>query len=561
MHQSSPRRQRKRNWTPAVVIAVIGLASLAARPIRENYFEMSKQLEIMNALFRELNVYYVDELQPGEIMETGINAMVNSLDPYTVYYPESRVEDLRFMTTGEYGGVGASVQIMGENATLVDVFPDFPAAEAGMRIGDVLLKVSGESIEGLDIDQISERLQGATGSEVTIEYRPLGSDTSVTLTLTREKIKMPAIPFSGIIGDSTAYVVLTTFTRNCAGEVRQAIKALQDSVGVNSVILDLRGNGGGLLNEAVTVVNQFIPKGEEVVRTRGKVKDWEKVYTTLGTPILEDEPVMVLVDGYSASASEIVAGTLQDLDRAVVIGQESFGKGLVQQNKDLAYGTKLKVTVAKYYTPSGRCIQRLDYSRDGAEAIPDSLLETFTTRNGRPVRDGKGIQPDVPVDALFYGHVLEGLFASGTIFRYVNEFVGQNDSIGPAAAFALSDAQWEAFVAFAEADAGLAYPSATLSAFEDAVNMAKEERYWALDSSAFQALAGLLAPEVKRDLSAFRDEIQEALEQEIVMRYHLQPGVIEWMLPRDEVVAKALDIIRDRSFETILAGTHADMTP
>jgi carboxyl-terminal processing protease len=554
MMTTQKSKRRKRAQVTVLVVGLLGLTSLAARPIRENYFEISKQLEILNALFRELNIYYVDELQPGEIMETGIKAMVHSLDPYTVYYPESQVEDLRFMTTGEYGGVGATVQQMGGKTTLVDVFPDFPAAKAGMRIGDVLLKVEGEPLDGLDVDQISERLQGATGSEVDIEYLPLGSSTPASLTLTREKIKMPAVPYSAVVGDSTAYVVLTSFTRNCAGEVRQAIKALQDSVGIHSVILDLRGNGGGLLNEAVTVVNQFIPKGEEVVRTRGKVKDWEKVYTTLGKPILEDGPVIVLVDGYSASASEIVAGTLQDLDRAVVVGQESFGKGLVQQNKDLAYGTKLKVTVAKYYTPSGRCIQRLNYSRDGAEAIADSLLETFYTRNGRPVRDGKGIQPDVEIEPMYYGHVLDGLFASGTIFRFVNEFVGQNDSIGPAAGFRLSEEVWSDFVSFAVSDTALHYPSATSSAFEEAMAMAREERYWVLDSAAFLQIERILTPEVTRDLAAFREEIQEALEEEIVMRYHLQPGVIEWMLPRDPAVDKALEVIRTGAHESILAG-------
>jgi carboxyl-terminal processing protease len=550
---------KRRMLGGALLAGCVVVLALGAKPLRENYFEISKQLEILNSLFRELNIYYVDELQPGELMETGINAMVNSLDPYTVYYPESRIEDLRFMTTGEYGGVGATVQWMGDNLTLVEVYPDFPAAKAGLRIGDVLVAADGRKVEGLEIDQVAELLQGATGSEVEVEILPLGATDTKEITLTREKIKMPAVPYSGIVGDSTAYVVLTAFTRNCAGEVRQAIKALQDSVGVNAVILDLRGNGGGLLSEAVTLVNQFIPKGEEVVRTRGKVAEWEKVYTTLGTPIVEDLPVAVLIDEASASASEIVAGTLQDLDRAVIVGAESFGKGLVQQNKELAYGTRLKVTVAKYYTPSGRCIQRLDYDKDGGEAIADSLLKTFTTRNGRPVRDGKGIQPDVDVEPLYYGHVLEGLYASGTIFRFVNEWVGKRDSLEvPAAAFRLTEGDWSAFVSFAAADTALHYPSATQEAFEAAKEMAEEEKFYALDSIAFQRIAALLAPDVSRDLAAFREEIQEAIEEEIVMRYYLQTGVIEWMLPRDPVVHKALEVLFDGSAERILAGPVAD---
>lgn len=550
---------KRRMLGGALLAGCVVVLALGAKPLRENYFEISKQLEILNSLFRELNIYYVDELQPGELMETGINAMVNSLDPYTVYYPESRIEDLRFMTTGEYGGVGATVQWMGDNLTLVEVYPDFPAAKAGLRIGDVLVAADGRKVEGLEIDQVAELLQGATGSEVEVEILPLGATDTKEITLTREKIKMPAVPYSGIVGDSTAYVVLTAFTRNCAGEVRQAIKALQDSVGVNAVILDLRGNGGGLLSEAVTLVNQFIPKGEEVVRTRGKVAEWEKVYTTLGTPIVEDLPVAVLIDEASASASEIVAGTLQDLDRAVIVGAESFGKGLVQQNKELAYGTRLKVTVAKYYTPSGRCIQRLHYDKDGGEAIADSLLKTFTTRNGRPVRDGKGIQPDVDVEPLYYGHVLEGLYASGTIFRFVNEWVGKRDSLEvPAAAFQLTERDWSEFVSFAAADTALHYPSATQEAFEAAQEMAEEEKFYALDSIAFQRIAALLAPDVSRDLAAFREEIQEAIEEEIVMRYYLQTGVIEWMLPRDPVVHKALEVLFDGSAERILAGPVAD---
>ena len=549
----------KRPSSPAtpwllLLLPTLGLMTMAARPLRENYFEISKQLEIMNALFRELNIFYVDELQPGEIMETGIRAMVNSLDPYTVYYPESRMEDLRFMTTGEYGGVGASVQDMSGHITLVDVHPGFPADRAGLRIGDILLEVDGLSLDGLGIDQVSERLQGATGSEVEIQYLPLGSSAPKSLVIVREKIKVPAVPFSGIVGDSTAYVLLTSFTRNCAGEVRQAIKALKDSVGIHSVILDLRGNGGGLLNEAVTMVNQFIPQGEEVVKTKGKVQDWDKVYSTRGTPIVETDPVFVLVDANSASASEIVAGTLQDLDRAVIIGQESFGKGLVQQNKDLAYGTKLKVTVAKYYTPSGRCIQRLHYSRDGAEAIPDSLVKTFYTRNGRPVQDGQGIQPDIEIEPAFYGHVLEGLFASGTIFRFVNDFVSAHDSIGDAASFQLASEDWDEFVAFAAGDTALHYPSATSSAFEDVLTTAKEERYWNLDSVAFAQIQTLLAPQRERDILAFREEIQDAIEQEIVMRYHLQPGVIEWTLPHDPAVNKALEILADGLASSILSG-------
>ncbi|MEC8634841.1 MAG: S41 family peptidase, partial [Bacteroidota bacterium] len=303
------KKKAKKTWMWLVPLA--GLMA-AAVPLRENYFELSKQLEIMTAMFRELNIYYVDEIQPGQLMETGMDAMVESLDPYTVYYPESRVEDLRFMTTGEYGGIGASMQFINDRHLIVDVLPDFPAARAGLKIGDELLAIDGQSLEGMDPDLVPEMLQGASGTTVDIEYRPNGSTAPVDLTIEREKIKLPAGPYRSVIGDSTGYVILSAFTRGSSFELRQAIRYLKDSVGVNQLVLDLRGNGGGLLQESISIVNLFVEKGQEVVSTRGKKEEWMKSYSTMAPPLVPDLPVAVLIDEQSASASEIVSGTLQD---------------------------------------------------------------------------------------------------------------------------------------------------------------------------------------------------------------------------------------------------------
>jgi len=535
------------------------LLSSFIRPVRENYFEISKQLEILNSVFRELNIFYVDEVQPGALMDEAIEAMVTSLDPYTVYYPESRVEDLRFMTTGEYGGVGATIQQMNGKVTIVDVYPGFPAAEAGLRIGDVIISVGGRKVEGLDSDQVSEMLQGATGTGLELRYRRPGEADDRSISLTREKIKMPAVPYRGMVDDVTGYVILSAFTQGSAGELRQAIRYLTDSAGAKQIVLDLRGNGGGLLNESVSIANLFLSKELEVVSTRGKVPEWTKVYKTFADPVVPNLPVAVLIDGISASASEIVAGALQDHDRAIVVGEASYGKGLVQQNKDLAYGTKLKVTVAKYYTPSGRCIQRLDYSRkkDGvAEEVPDSLRREFRTRNGRKVLDGKGIEPDLVIPPTYMPPVLEALYDAGMLFEFANLWCAQHAEVAAPKDFQLADADWSAFVEFIGKQQDFTYKTGTYDALQSLRSVAREEGTFAADSTALLAFEAAVRPDAFKDMARHRTDIVRALEEEIVMRYHLQEGVILWSMPHDPVLQAAVEALSSGTYRTLLAGSR-----
>lgn len=550
------RKSRLKLW----LLPLLGVF-VAAVPVRENYFELSKQLEIMNALFRELNIFYVDEIQPGALMETGIDAMVSSLDPYTIYYPESRVEDLRFMSTGEYGGIGASIQQMGGRHLFIDVLPGFPAAQAGIKIGDELTEVDGIKLDEVEEDLIPEMLQGASGTEVEVGFIPNATKVPAAVVMIRAKIKLPAVPFRAVVKDSTGYVALSAFTRGSSFELRQAIRYLRDSVGMRQLVLDLRGNGGGLLQESISIVNLFIGKGEEVVSTRGKTEDWDKSYSTMGEALLPDLPIAVLIDGMSASASEIVSGTLQDLDRAIVVGQESYGKGLVQQSKQLAYGTKLKVTVAKYYTPSGRCIQRLDYggnrTEDGsARAVADSLIQVFHTRNGRPVVDGKGVQPDVLTPLPPSGYVLTGLYESGVLFDFANAWTAERDTIANAASFALSEDDWNTFLDFTATSASTEYESQTSLMWSQLKALAEEEKVYALNPEVFQNLELALQPNINRDLNEFRSQIQQALEEEIVMRYYLQDGVFEWSLPRDSTLTRAIELLNSGQYKTILAGVN-----
>ena len=540
----------------------LALLVTVAASVKDDYFEMSKQLEIMQSAFRELNLFYVDELAPGDLMETGIKAMLAQLDPYTRYFPETKMEDVRFMQTGEYGGVGASIETRNGRTMVVDLLEGEPAARAGIQLGDVLKRVDGRSLEGLDQEQIGDLLQGATGTQVEVDVERPGTRELLSFELQRQKVKVPDVPYQGMLSERTGYLALSSFTKTASFEVRKALMNVTDSLGAEHVIVDLRGNGGGLLREAIAMVNLFVGKGQEVVSTKGKTPDWNKSYKTRANALRPDLPIAILVDGKSASASEIVAGTLQDLDRAVVVGSESFGKGLVQQTKKLAYGTRMKVTVAKYYTPSGRCVQRLDYSHRDDEgevhALADSTLNTFYTSNGREVLEGRGVIPDVEVPLPDLSYVLEGLLDKGVLFDFAVQHRDAITAPDDAADFEVSDAMWRAFVAHAKSMADIPYASKTFEAFEQLEATAREELLDDANAASLTALRAGLQANVGDDLERHRSEIERALEQELVVHLYNTTGEYRHGLAHDPVAQRAIELLESGEHLILLEGPAAD---
>lgn len=537
----------------------LGLVLMGAKAVKDDYFEISKQLEIMQSAFRELNLYYVDELAPGDLMETGIKAMLDQLDPYTRYFPESKMEDVRFMQTGEYGGVGASIEQTKEGHTIiVDLLEGEPADKAGILLGDRLLAVDGRSLEGLSQEQIGDMLQGATGTEVKLQVARPGASAPLEVALTRSKVKVPDVPYVGMLTEKTGYLTLSSFTKTSSTEVRKALMTLTDSLGAEQVVLDLRGNGGGLLREAITIVNLFVGKGEEVVSTRGKTPDWNKSYKTFRSAQFPDLPLAVLVDRSSASASEIVAGTLQDLDRAVVLGEESFGKGLVQQTKNLAYGTRLKVTVAKYYTPSGRCVQRLDYSNRDDEgtvhALADSTLQTYYTKGGRTVLEGRGVIPDIELESPEANYVLAGLIDNHVLFDFAVHQRSQWNVPEFAGDFELTDSMWESFVTYVASMDEAPYASLTQQAFESLLSKAEEELLVEANDAALSQLKLGLQANVRTDLERHGSEIREALEHELVIHLYNTTGEFEHGLRRNAVTLKAVELLESGAYLDVLSG-------
>lgn len=553
-----PRTTRLSAVLVAVALAVLGIR--AALP-SGTYFEVTKHLEILTSVFRSVHEFYVEEPEPGTLMRVAIDAMLDELDPYTIYYPESRIEDIRFMNTGEYGGIGALVQPMEGRMTIVEVYEGYPAHEAGLRPGDIVLDVDGRKVVAdMDTEAISDLLQGESGSAVIVGIdRPYGGGR-LEFEVKRAKVRIPAVPYSGMLDDRTGYIYLSKFTRGSAGEVRKALMALRDSAGMEQLVLDLRGNGGGLLNESVSIVNLFVPKGTEIVSTRGKTDKWNKSYTALGRPTAPDMPLVVLIDGQSASASEIVSGTLQDLDRALIIGMESFGKGLVQQTKDMAFSTRLKVTVAKYYTASGRCIQRLDYGGDRdaqgkAKAVSDSLLRTFSTRMGRPVIEGRGIQPDIEVETPFMSTLLERLLDEYSLFDYATAVASRLDSaqVPDPVSYSLAEADWQGFEPHLR-NKGFTYSTESMAVLDDLKEVVGIEQYDGVSSEAMASLEAALEPNLSRDLGLFEAEIRQALEEEVVLRFHLAAGMVERSLTEDPTVLRALDAFGEEMESIIGTG-------
>ena len=534
----------------------VGLISISSFAFVSGYFEVSKNLDIFTSLFREVNIYYVDETKPGEMIEKAIDSMLKDLDPYTTYIPESEIEDFRFQTTGQYGGIGSTIRKREDYVIISEPYKGFPADKAGLKAGDRLIEIDGKSVKGKSTQDVSSVLKGQPGVEVNLLIERPGTEGYINKTFTREEVKVKSIPYKGMVADGIGYVRLRSFTRNCSNEVKEAIMELKDENELKGLVLDLRSNPGGLLNESVNLCNLFIDKGQEVVSTKGKIKDWEKSYKTSKDPLDRDLPLVVLINQSSASASEIVSGTMQDLDRGVVIGKKSFGKGLVQQTRKLSYNSQVKVTVAKYYTPSGRCIQALDYAHrneDGSVGkVPDSLKTAFQTKNGRLVYDGGGVDPDISVDKAPYAEILGSLVSKQLIFDYATQFVLDNDTIGAPGAYKIDDPLYEDFVSFLS-DKDYEYETITEKELAELIELADDEYSDFKDDLV--VLQKKLLSYKEDDIHKYQSEISELLLSELMTRYHYQEGRVIASLANDPVLEEAIIVLNDKSrYDAILSG-------
>lgn len=526
-------------------------------------FEISKNLDIYATLFKELQLNYVDEINPGALNEAAIEAMLESLDPYTVYISESEIEDYKFMTTGQYGGIGALIQKRDKHIIISEPYKGFPADKAGLLAGDRIISIDGNAVQGKDASQVSELMKGQPGSSFEIVVERPGLDKHLTKTITREEIKIDDVPYYGMLENNTGYIKLRSFTDNSGRAVAEAFKDLKENHEMKAVILDLRNNGGGLLHEAVNIMDIFVEKGELIVKTQGKLEDKNKTYKTRRKAIDSDIPVAVLINERSASASEIVSGAMQDLDRGVLVGQRTFGKGLVQNILPLSYNTKAKVTVAKYYIPSGRCIQEIDYSgKDDEESeetennVPDSLLKTYETKNGRKVYDSKGIKPDVEITPREPSRIALTLYARNHIFDFATNYKQTHDSIAPANGFEITDDIYSEFVTFLEGKE-FEYTTETEKALENLKKKAKAEEYYQFLEKHLEQLEQDLQEHKSNDLVTFSDDIKEFLRNELVTRYYYQQGAIESSLKDDKQVNKAIEILTDQTmYRAILEGTY-----
>ncbi|PLW94945.1 MAG: peptidase S41 [Marinilabiliales bacterium] len=544
-----------RNKIIALLIAALAITGMSST---RSDFEISKNLDIFASLYRELNQNYVDDIQPGELMKIAIDEMLASLDPYTVFIPESDIEDYRFMTTGQYGGIGALIQKQGDYIVITEPYENFPAQKEGLIAGDMILKINGKSMEGKSTSEVSDLLKGQPGTEIKLEIQRGIDGEIMQFTLTREEIKVDNIPYYTMVDPKVGYIKLNSFTMNAGNDVKQAFLSLKgDNPSMEGIILDLRGNGGGLLAEAVNIANIFVDKGQLIVSTKGKLNDSNHSYKTLNAVVDKNIRLAVMIDGYSASASEIVAGAIQDLDRGVIIGQKSFGKGLVQHIIPLPYNTRMKVTVAKYYIPSGRCIQAIDYSKrvDGkATHYSDSLKKTFYTKNGRMVYDQGGIVPDVKLIPDSMSDIAISLFLNNHIFNFANLYASKHKDIGPAKDFMITDEDYNDFLAYIS-DKDYDYTTNTERKLEELEKAMKEDKYFETFKEEFESLQASVQHNKEEDLQNFKDEIKELISNEIISRYYYQRGRIIFNIERDPEIKEAINLLLNPDkYSKILSG-------
>ena len=536
---------------PFLLLIVLITTTVKAQTTQSNknqrYFDINKSIDVFNSVIRELDMFYVDSVKVDSLVNGTIRTMLARMDPYTEYYAEENMGDLQFMTTGEYGGIGSIISYNNNRVIINEPYKGLPADKAGLKAGDIILEIDGADMVKASVKEVSDKLKGTPGTTLKLKIQRPGENKSRVITLVREKIEIDPITYSAVLDVNVGYLHYSGFTNGSSNRVKETILDLKKK-GAESLVIDLRGNGGGILDEAVNVVNFFVRKGLEIVSTRGKVKQWDRSYHTQNQPIDTVMPIVVLIDTGSASASEIVAGSLQDLDRAVIIGNRSFGKGLVQTPRDLPYGGNIKITTSKYYIPSGRCIQALDYSHrnpDGSVArVPDSLTHVFKTKNGRDVRDGGGITPDYVIPQEKGGTIGYYLFTQNIIFDYVTDWAIKHPTVASPANFRLTDTDYEQFKQFVKTK-DFQYDQMSNRSLQSLKNIMEFEGYFNTASEEFKALEEKLQPDLDRDLELFSKEIRQMIETEIIQRYYYKEGVLMYELKEDVALKKAQEVLKD----------------
>ena len=541
------------------LLCFVSLTTFAQDNSKQNDFEISKNLDVFVSVYKQLNDTYVDNVNPGKLIKTAIDAMLESLDPYTVYIPESQIEDYRFMTTGQYGGVGAMIYRRGSYVYISEPYKNAPADKAGLKAGDKIVEIDGKSAKNKSIDDVSTALKGQAGTNVKLLIERDSTQKPFEKELTREEIKVDNVPYYGMVSDNVGYINLSEFKQNAAKEVRDAFEKLNANKSLKGIILDLRGNGGGLLNEAVNIVNIFVDKGQLVCSTKGKIKDKNNVHKTQMPAIDTKIPLIVLVDDNSASASEIVTGAIQDLDRGVVIGQRTFGKGLVQNIVPLTYNSQMKITIAKYYIPSGRCVQAIDYFHKDSEGkslkVPDSLLKPFKTSKGRTVFEGRGIDPDIIMELPEFKNITETLISKNLVFDFAVTYNRKHPTIDSVSTFEVTNDIYDEFCAFLK-DKDYSYVTESESALNAFKKDAETEKYFDAVKAQYDALHEKILSQKNNDLVDNKKEIMQVVKLFLVPLYYYQHGRIEASLKDDLEVKKAIEVINNTAtYNSILDGS------
>jgi len=534
------------------------MAFVGLKAQENNNFKVAKSIEIFSGVMNQLNLNYVDTIHPVQLTQVAIKDMLRGMDPYTVYVPEKDMSNFNLMLSGIYGGIGSMIQKQADYVVITEPYEGFPAQKAGLKAGDKIIAINGKSAKNMSSLAVSKLLKGDPGSHFQLTVRHFGAPKDTTFSLTREQIKIPNVPYYGMVSGDIGYIRLTQFSPNAANDVRNAFISLKENHDIKGVILDLRNNGGGLLNEAVKIANIFVKKGQTIVTTKGKLLSNNMVYKTPGPVIDRKIPLAILVNGNTASASEIVSGSMQDLDRGVIIGQQTFGKGLVQNTVALPYGGKIKITIAKYYIPSGRCIQAINYfhrSRNGRPVrVPDSLTHAFKTADGRVVRDGGGIKPDIVIKPTIFSQVSADLYAQNYIFDFANEFSLRHKSIAPPTQFRISDSTFNQFKKFV-LNKGFSYKTETGALIKQLKKSAEREDYFKALKPVIDSLSKDLKEEKKQDLDKHKKQIDEMLRVEIATRYYYQKGKTASALINDNEVSKAVAVLNNKSlYKSILSG-------